>query len=160
MLGNNRGRPRLSSQTASPALCCEDLFQQVDHAGPWRGRAPPCGGNSQRTQAAPMASVLGYRRPTRSGRQEAAPVLPLLVPTTRFGLRGIHAGQQDLRLPLHTLAHTPLALQGSCGWDAGEGQPSPRAQEGVRASGRDGQRPDAGHGARRRMRSPLCPRAC
>ena len=115
MLGNNRGRPRLSSQTASPALCCEDLFQQVDHAGPWRGRAPPCGGNSQRTQAAPMASVLVYRRPTRSGRQEAAPVLPLLVPTTRSGLRGIHAGQQDLRLPLHTLAHTPLALQGRTG---------------------------------------------
>ena len=61
--------------------------------------------------------------------------------------------------PLHTPAHTPPALQGSRGWEAGEGQASPRALEGVRASGRDGQRPDPGHRARGGARSPLCLRA-
>ena len=58
--------------------------------------------------------------------------------------------------PLHTPAHTPPALQESHGWEADEGQASPRALEGVRASGRDGQRPDPGHRARGGARSPLC----
>lgn len=93
------------------------------------------------------------RAASGSSRPATAGSLQLDLGCGRFKLDGRVRGSTPF-----THQHTPPALQGSCVGKLVKGRPSPRAQEGVRASGRWAA-PDAGHGARRRTHSPLCPRA-
>lgn len=136
-----------------PTLFCEDLFQRRTCTGRGRALHPVEAAVGEYRQRL-YGLALGYRRPTRSGRHRQLPALPLLVPTTRsYRLRHLlTAGSSP---PPHTPAHTPPALQGSCG-EAVEGQAShePRRVSGPAAEMGS---PMLGHGARRRTAQPSLP---
>lgn len=138
MLGTNRGRLRLSSQapptpTATP--CGEDRFQQAQHAGPWRGRAPPSGGDRRRAQQLPRPGFWATGDPRGAGGTRQPPSCHTCFPRLDLGCGGFMLHGRVSVCPLHTPAHTPSALQGSCRWEAGEGQALPTSP-----GGRPGQR--------------------
>nr|CAI9707673.1 unnamed protein product [Rangifer tarandus platyrhynchus] len=98
--------------------------------------------------------------PRGAGGTRQPPSCHACFPRLDLGSGGFMLDGRVSVCPLHTPAHTqPLPYREAAGGKLVKGRPSPRALEGIRASGRDGQRPDPGHRARGRTHSPLCLRA-